>query len=63
MPVKEYIIKVRILAAKRLLLQTDDGLDALAEECGFADGSHMSRLFLRYTGQRPGKYRRARSDR
>jgi AraC-like DNA-binding protein len=63
MRVKEYIIKVRILAAKRLLLQTDDGLDVLAEECGFADGSHMSRLFLRYTGQRPGKYRRARSDR
>lgn len=63
MPVKEYIIKVRILAAKRLLLQTDAGLDVLAEECGFADGSHLSRLFLRYTGQRPGEYRRVRTGR
>ena len=59
LPVKEYIIRVRLLAAKRLLLQTDAGLDVLAEECGFVDGSHLSRLFLRYTGQRPGEYRRA----
>jgi transcriptional regulator GlxA family with amidase domain len=59
LPVKEYIIRVRLLVAKRLLLQTDEGLDALAEECGFVDGSHLSRLFLRYTGQRPGEYRRA----
>jgi len=58
LPVKEYIIRVRLLVAKRLLLQTDEGLDALAEECGFVDGSHLSRLFLRYTGQRPGEYRR-----
>jgi transcriptional regulator GlxA family with amidase domain len=63
MPVKEYIIKVRLLAARRLLLQTDDGLDVLAEECGFVDGSHLSRLFLRYVGQRPGEYRRVRTER
>jgi len=57
--VKEYIIKVRLLVARGLLLQTDSGLDAVAEECGFADASHLSRLFLRYTGRRPGEYRRA----
>jgi YesN/AraC family two-component response regulator len=56
--VKEYITKVRIEVAKQLLYDRDYTLDHIAEQVGFSDASHFSRVFLRYAGYRPGTYRR-----
>lgn len=56
---KQYVARVRVEIAKRLLRTTDAGLDAIAEQCGFCDAPHLSRVFRRRTGLRPGAYRRA----
>jgi CheY-like chemotaxis protein len=56
--VKEYVTKVRIEVAKQLLYERGYTLDHIAENVGFNDASHLSRVFLRYAGYRPGTYRR-----
>jgi AraC-like DNA-binding protein len=56
--VKEYLTKVRIEVAKQLLHERGYTLDSIAEQVGFSDASHFSRVFLRYAGYRPGTYRR-----
>jgi transcriptional regulator GlxA family with amidase domain len=56
--VKEYVTKVRIEVAKQLLYERGYTLDHIAEKVGFGDASHVSRVFLRYAGYRPGTYRR-----
>jgi DNA-binding response OmpR family regulator/AraC-like DNA-binding protein len=56
--VKEYVTKVRIEVAKQLLYEPSYTLDHIAEKVGFSDASHLSRVFLRYAGYRPGMYRR-----
>jgi len=46
-----------LLAAKRLLLQTDLSAAAIAEQLNFADGAYFSRFFRRHTGLPPGTFR------
>jgi AraC-like DNA-binding protein/ActR/RegA family two-component response regulator len=55
--VKEYVTKVRIEVAKQLLYEPRYTLDHIAAKVGFSDASHLSRVFLRYSGYRPGTYR------
>jgi CheY-like chemotaxis protein/AraC-like DNA-binding protein len=55
---KSYLTRVRIEAAKCLLLETDDTIDAIASSVGFHDSSHLSRLFVWCTSIRPSVYRR-----
>jgi AraC-like DNA-binding protein len=59
MPPKEYLTRVRIEVAKRLLFRTSDKLEVIAAGLGFADTSHLSRVFRARTGQTPGRFRRA----
>jgi transcriptional regulator GlxA family with amidase domain len=56
--VKDYVTKVRIEVARRLLLETDAKLESIADAVGFCDAPHLSRVFVQYTRQRPGEYRR-----
>ena len=56
---KAYLNRVRIEAARQLLLNTKDKIETVATRVGFHDGSHLSRLFLRYSGRRPGDFRQA----
>jgi transcriptional regulator GlxA family with amidase domain len=58
MTVKTYVNRVRIEAARRLLLDTSEKIDTVAALVGFHDASHLSRLFLKYAGRRPGDVRR-----
>lgn len=58
-PFKQYVARVRVEVARQLLRANDVGLDAVAEQCGFCDAPHLSRVFRRQTGLRPGAYRRA----
>lgn len=57
-PVKDYILRLRVLIASRLLSETGHTLESVAERCGFADASYFSRVFLEHTGERPGQFRR-----
>jgi AraC family transcriptional regulator len=54
----QYLIRRRVERAQRLLLMSDDSLTQIAAECGFASQSHLSYLFHRSMGERPGRWRR-----
>ena len=56
--VKEFVTKVRIEVAKQLLSDRGYTLEHIAEKVGFSDASHLSRVFQRFAGDRPGAYRR-----
>ena len=54
-----YITRRRLEAAKDLMLATRDPLSQIAYQCGFADQSHLCRLFRRSAGMAPQAWRRA----
>ncbi len=55
---REYLLRVRVDAACRLLADTDRKTTDIAQEAGFYDHSHFSRTFRRITGTTPGDFRR-----
>ena len=56
---KEYLIRVRVRSACRLLEQTNWTIARTALECGFYDHSHFSHAFRRLMGVSPSSYRRS----
>lgn len=48
---------LRVEAARRHLERTDDGLDAIAERCGFGSADVLGRSFARLLKTTPGEYR------
>jgi Helix-turn-helix domain len=56
---KAYMTGLRIEAAKWPLLEADEKVETVAARVGLHDASHLSRLFVRHTGTRPGAYRRS----
>ena len=58
LPLKAYMTELRIEAAKWLLLEAGEKLETVAARVGLHDASHLSRLFMRYAGARPGAYRK-----
>ncbi|MDG2531373.1 helix-turn-helix domain-containing protein [Caulobacter endophyticus] len=54
-----YITRRRLEAAKDLMLSTREPLSQIAYQCGFADQSHLCRLFRRSAGVAPQAWRRA----
>lgn len=53
----EFLTQQRVNAVRNLL-SSDLSLARIAAECGFADQSHMTRLFRRQHGITPGRYRK-----
>jgi PAS domain S-box-containing protein len=53
----DYLLKVRLLMARRALEQTGKPVGIIAQECGFYDQSHFTRAFGKATGLRPLEYR------
>src|SRR6185295_3634973 len=58
MSAKEFITRFRVVAACRLLIEGSPTLQQIADLTGFEDASHLSHVFNRYVGMRPGEYRR-----
>ncbi len=58
LPLRVYLNRARVAAARQLLLETTDKLEDIATRVGFHDGSHLSRHFFRFLGVRPGELRR-----
>jgi DNA-binding response OmpR family regulator/AraC-like DNA-binding protein len=56
--IKDYLRRVRVAVAARLLAGSDRKLEDVAELAGFHDASHLSRVFIDEAGTRPGMYRR-----
>ena len=53
----QYVIRRRVERARRLLATTDWSLAFIAQEVGFASGSHLARHFRRLLGVSPSDYR------
>lgn len=54
----EFVQRRRVELAASMLAGTELPASRIAHECGFADQSHLTRLFRRYTGVTPREYRR-----
>jgi AraC family transcriptional regulator len=55
----EFVLRHRVARAQLLLRRTRTPLHEIASICGFADQSHMTRVFKKQLGTTPGKYRLA----
>ncbi len=53
----EYVNKRRIQAAKELLSSTELSMEEIAERVGFCSGSYFCKLFSRYEGITPSRFR------
>jgi AraC family transcriptional regulator len=54
----QYVIGLRVERAKQLLDDDSLSLPEIALQCGFSHQEHMTRMFRRFTGETPGRYRR-----
>ncbi|HOJ99253.1 MAG TPA: helix-turn-helix domain-containing protein [Termitinemataceae bacterium] len=54
----EYLIRLRISMAKKLLIQKTATISEIAEMVGFSDQAYFCRVFKKYTGRSPLSYRR-----
>ena len=54
----KYVERARVDAARRLLEDGHESLEAVATRCGFGSGEQMRRTFHRHVGVVPIDYRR-----
>ncbi len=59
-PPHRWLLRQRVNRAREMLLKTDEPLTAIALSCGFADQSHLTRVFTRAVGTAPAAWRRMR---
>lgn len=57
MTVIEYVLKLRITTAKKLLRFSDKRIETIGRECGFDDANYFSRAFRKVEGVTPSRYR------
>ena len=53
----QYVLQMRVEAARRQLERTDDGLKQVASNAGFGNVDVMRRAFVRLLGITPRRYR------
>jgi transcriptional regulator GlxA family with amidase domain len=58
----QYVLQMRVEAARRLLERTDGGLKRVASTAGFGSVDVMRRAFVRLLGITPHRYRRTLTD-
>jgi len=54
----ELLVSCRCELAKRLLVETDERIERIAERTGFSEPSTFCRAFKRWVGQTPVAFRR-----
>lgn len=54
----DYVMGLRVRFVCRHLVETGESLGVISARAGFADQSHMTRFFKRFTGLSPAAYRR-----
>jgi AraC family transcriptional regulator len=59
-PPHRWLVRQRLRRAGELLERTDEEISAIALSCGFADQSHLTRMFHAATGLSPAAWRRQR---
>ena len=63
MPLGTYVRRLRVEWAADQLARTEQPIASVAIQAGFADQAHLTRVFKRYTGWTPARYRKARRRR
>jgi AraC-like DNA-binding protein len=53
-----YLLEKRLEKAAQLLIFSNEGIDIIAEQCGFTDRYYFTRMFTRQMGLPPATYRR-----
>lgn len=53
----EYLTKLRIKEAKRLLVSTSKSISRISLDIGYVDSAYFSKVFMKYEGVSPHKYR------
>lgn len=56
----EYLTRLRLEEAKRLLARTNETIAAVAARVGYAEANYFSRIFRRHFGLSPSEYREKR---
>lgn len=59
-PPHRWLVGQRIERAVEMLERTDESISLIALSCGFADQSHLTRVFHAATGTSPAAWRRQR---
>ena len=62
LPPHRWLLMHRVKRAKELLKRTNKPISEIAHECGFADQSHLTRVFSKMVQLSPGAWRRQRRD-
>jgi AraC family transcriptional regulator len=57
-----WLLQARVESAKAMLRSGDASLSAIARACGFADQSHLARVFTSRVGLSPGAWRKVLLD-
>lgn len=55
----QYLMRVRLHAARRALAETDQDINRIALDCGFCDQSHFTKKFRAAFGLTPSQFRKA----
>lgn len=53
----EYVSKLRVKKAKRLLVSTEKSISRISLDIGYVDPTYFTKVFLKYEGISPHKYR------
>lgn len=61
MPPGQYLTRVRVDAAKQLLVHREYSLEIVASLCGFSGANYLCRVFKKQTGQTPAQWRASNS--
>lgn len=56
-PPREFILRTRLQAASKLLIQSNESIVNIALKCGFTDQSYFTRQFSKFFELSPKKYR------
>lgn len=57
-----WLVSQRVDLAQRLLCEPDLSIAQIAAACGFADQSHLTRVFVARAGTSPARWRRSRAN-
>lgn len=57
----QYLAEVRVNQATHMLVNTDEAITVISENCGFSDPSHFSKVFRAKSGMTPKEFRRKAS--
>jgi len=55
-----WLVRQRVRRAGEMLERTEESISAIAQSCGFADQSHLTRMFRALVGASPAAWRRRR---